>query len=147
MLTFLVVLKFFCSLFHKTDPLCTKLFLYSPSLLLLTMMFPHLLSVPKAAAKYSAKSIGFHRRGNNEVGVGRISHSPKGLLTYPKRTHSACCPPRTDNLGGEVNFFSLVLIKLILRRTFFEFFSRPGKFFLRRGTQILNFVEIIFLFL
>ena len=28
----------------------------------------------------------------------------RGVLTYPQRMHSACCPPRNDDLGGEVNF-------------------------------------------
>ena len=48
------------------------------------------------------------------------------MLTYPQRTHSACCPTRNGDLGGEVNF-SLVLIKLILRRNLFEFFSGQGE--------------------
>ena len=30
-----------------------------------------------------------------------ISRSPEGVLTYPQRTHSACCPPWNDDLGGE----------------------------------------------
>ena len=61
-----------------------------------------------------------------------ISRSPKGVLIYPQRTHSACCPPRNDDLGGEVNIF-LVLIKLILRRKILYFFSGPGEFFFRPG--------------
>ena len=27
--------------------------------------------------------------------------APRGVLAYPKRTHSACYPPRNEDLGGE----------------------------------------------
>ena len=46
--------------------------------------------------------------------------APRGVLAFPQRTHSACCPPRNDDLGDEEGsppfLGGYILFFLLLRR-------------------------------
>ena len=69
-----------------------------------------------------------------------ITHSPKGVLTYPYRTQSSCCAPGNDDLGGEVNFLSRFDKIGFEKKIFGIFVSGPGEFFcyLERHAKIQN---------
>ena len=96
-----------------------------------------------------------------------ISRSPEGVLTYPQRTHSACCfqaklKLRKNNFltfffgggiffffgwGKHFYFFIFFQMKLKLKKNnFLKFFWGRGDFLLGRGQIFLKFFKSIFFY-